>query len=214
MSNSVSSGPYKIDLTDPTIGVDLTPAAATTGWYNIATGAPTADYTCNDVDGDGDAANGGASGIAPDPDGCTPDHTFGEGENQSHEGTATDNAGRSDQTPASVSNVDVDLTQPSLGNIVTNNAASSNVCTTSSAPTQPTGFAASDGLSGINEQARRVRPGRSQARAPIPSGHTPTKPMQPTLPAIRIATARITTATPTVLGPVGFPTTASCSRST
>jgi hypothetical protein len=44
----------------------------------------------------------------------------------------------------------IDLTSPSVGTIVDNNAASSNVCTTSSAPTQPTGFNPSDGLSGLN----------------------------------------------------------------
>jgi hypothetical protein len=147
VSNNASSGSFKIDLTDPTTAAALTPAAAATGWYNLATGAPTADYTCIDVDGDNVSSNGGASGIATCPD----DVTFGEGENQSDPGgSATDNAGRSDSTPASVSNVDVDLTRPVLGDIATNNAASSNVCTTSSAPTKPTGFAASDALSGIN----------------------------------------------------------------
>jgi hypothetical protein len=131
VSNNASSGPFKIDLTDPTTAVALSPAAAATGWYNLNTGAPTADYTCNDADGDDDATNGGASGVATCPD----DVTFGEGENQSDPGgSATDNAGRSDQTPASVSNVDVDLTRPSLGDIATNNAASSNVCTASGPP--------------------------------------------------------------------------------
>jgi hypothetical protein len=150
VSNNASSGPFKIDLTDPTVSVNLTPAAAATGWYNIATGKPTADFTCNDVDGDNDATNGGASGIAT-TNGCTPDKTFDEGENQSATGNATDNAGRSDSTPASVSNVDVDLTAPSVGTIVDNNAASSNVCTTSSAPAEPTGFDPSDGgPSGLN----------------------------------------------------------------
>jgi hypothetical protein len=142
-SNNASSDAFKIDLTNPNVSVVLTPAAAATGWYNLATGAPTADYTCTDADGDGIAANGGASGIALN--GCSPDKTFEEGANQSDTGFATDNAGRSDQSPASVSNVDVDLTAPSVGTIVHNNAASSNVCNASGPPTQPTGFFPSDG---------------------------------------------------------------------
>jgi|SRR5215216_6674714 len=62
--------------------------------------------------------------------------------------TVSDVAGNS--TTRSVS-AKIDLTDPSLGNIVDNNAASSNVCTASGPPTQPTGFDPSDGLSGLNE---------------------------------------------------------------
>lgn len=148
---SRSAGPFKIDQRNPSIVASLVDGLsnllppASTGWYNLATGAPTAHYECDDVDGDNDAANGGASGVAS----CEDDHLFGEGENQSWEGNVTDNAVRSN-TDNSVSNVDVDLTAPSVGDIVDNNAASSNVCTASSPPTQPTGFSASDELSGIN----------------------------------------------------------------
>jgi hypothetical protein len=156
VSNSVSGGPFKIDLTNPTILASLSPAADTnTGWYNLNTGPPTVHYNCADADGDGDSTNGGASGIAT-TGGCTADHLFGEGADQGDQGTATDNAGRT--ATDSVSNVDVDLTAPSLGNIQDSNAPSSNVCTASGPPTQPTGFSPSDGLSGLASSGQAWTP--------------------------------------------------------
>jgi hypothetical protein len=110
---SRSAGPFNIDLTNPTIQASLVDgsnnplAAASTGWYNNSTGAPTAHYTCDDADGDGDGANGGASGVAS----CGPDHLFSSDANpQSNTGTVTDNAGRN--ATASVNNVKVDLSDP------------------------------------------------------------------------------------------------------
>jgi hypothetical protein len=109
----INAGPFKIDLTKPTIQASLVDGSndpldpASTGWYNLATGAPTAHYTCNDVDGDGNPANGGASGVVS----CGPDHLFGSDANpQSNTGKATDDAGLSDT--ASVNNVKVDLSKP------------------------------------------------------------------------------------------------------
>jgi hypothetical protein len=152
-SSSADSAEFKIDLNNPSIAVQLVDTlgnalnAASTGWYNLATGAPTADFTCSDVDGDGVIANGGASGIFS----CKDDYTLTEGANQSDSGNAVDNAGRTSTTSAGFSGINVDLTAPSVGTIVDNNAASSNVCTASGPPTQPTGFAPSDGgPSGIN----------------------------------------------------------------
>jgi hypothetical protein len=76
----------------------VNPLRPTSGWWNIASDAPTVTYTCDDLE----------SGIAW----CPNSHTFGEGENQSHSGTAEDNAGNS--ATASVSDIDVDRTAPGL----------------------------------------------------------------------------------------------------
>jgi large repetitive protein len=104
-SSSQSESGINVDLIAPSISAALSPDAdAVTGWWNIATGAPTVTYTCADT---------GSSGLAS----CTSPHLFGEGENQTHSGTATDVAGNSNT--AGVSNVDVDLTAPSISAAVT-----------------------------------------------------------------------------------------------
>jgi hypothetical protein len=87
-----------IDKTNPTISAAVTPGAAPTGWWNIATGAPTVTYTCVD----------GLSGVAS----CSAPHLFGEGVNQTHIGMALDRAGN--QNTTTVTNINVDLTAPSL----------------------------------------------------------------------------------------------------
>ncbi|GIW20286.1 MAG: hypothetical protein KatS3mg065_0582 [Chloroflexota bacterium] len=98
-SATASVSDVDVDLTAPTISAALDRSPdGTTGWYNLATGAPTVTYTCTDA----------TSGIAS----CTDPYTFGEGEDQSHTGTAVDNAGNS--ATASVSDVDVDLTAPTI----------------------------------------------------------------------------------------------------
>src|SRR5262249_9481617 len=71
---------------------------ATTGWWNIATGAPTVTYTCGDA----------GSGIVS----CSSPFTFGEGTGQGNTGSASDLAGNSNT--ASVSGISVDLTAPSI----------------------------------------------------------------------------------------------------
>ncbi|GGB89851.1 hypothetical protein N798_03660 [Knoellia flava TL1] len=97
VSNTVSG--INIDKTAPTIEATLSPDAdSSTGWWNIGSGAPTVTYAC------GDALAGVAS--------CTGGHTFGEGADQAHEGTAIDKAGNSAR--AEVSGVDVDLTAPTI----------------------------------------------------------------------------------------------------
>jgi hypothetical protein len=97
---SKTAGPFKIDLTNPTIVASLSPQdPAASGWYNANTGAPTVEYTCNDAQP--------GSGVAS----CSADRTFSNGENQSDTGTVFDNAGRSATT--SVTNMDVDLNPPS-----------------------------------------------------------------------------------------------------
>ncbi|HSN11823.1 MAG TPA: PxKF domain-containing protein, partial [Propionibacteriaceae bacterium] len=76
----------------------ISPAAASTTWWNIATGVPTATYTCDDA----------LSGVAS----CTPSKTFGEGTNQSDTGTALDKAGNT--TSITVDKINVDLTAPGI----------------------------------------------------------------------------------------------------
>jgi hypothetical protein len=119
------------DATAPSISASLSPPTpATSGWYNIATGAPTVSFTCSDA----------PSGIYT----CPASHLFGEGENQSYSGTAYDNAGNSNS--AGVTNVDVDLTAPAINVTGFNNNQSfelGNLPTVGcSAPT--------DGTSGVN----------------------------------------------------------------
>jgi hypothetical protein len=86
----------KRDATDPTISADLDKTPAASGWFNTITGAPTVEFTCSDA----------TSLIAT----CPADYLFGEGEDQSHGGTAYDNAGNSAYDE--VTDVDVDLTAP------------------------------------------------------------------------------------------------------
>jgi hypothetical protein len=101
----------KIDTVAPSISASLSPSAASTGWYNISTGAPTVSYTCSDA-----TPGSGLAGACPAP------HTFGEGANQSHSETVFDNAGNSKS--AGVTDVDVDLTAPSISASLSPSAAS------------------------------------------------------------------------------------------
>lgn len=96
-TNSASVA-VKIDKVDPTITAALDKGAATSGWFNASTGAPTVSYICT--------VGGSTIGA------CPASHTFAEGENQSHSGTVTAASGRS--ATAGVTNVDVDLTAPSI----------------------------------------------------------------------------------------------------
>jgi hypothetical protein len=95
---SSESVTIKRDATPPTISASVSPDRPSTGWWNIASGAPTVSFTCSDA----------TSGIAACPD----DYTFSEGEDQSYTGTAYDNAGN--PASATVSDIDVDLTPPTL----------------------------------------------------------------------------------------------------
>jgi len=95
---SSESVTIKRDATAPTISAAVNPAAASSGWWNISTGAPTVTYTCGDA----------ISGI----NSCTAPNTFGEGAGQSHTGYAEDNAGNTNS--AGVSGINVDLTAPGL----------------------------------------------------------------------------------------------------
>ncbi len=134
--NSATAGVsgIDVDVTAPSISASVAPAAAGTGWWSIATGAPTVTYAC---------ADGAGSGIAS----CSPPHLLGEGADQSHAGTAIDVAGNSNT--ASVSNVDVDLVPPIglafVGGGLTNGAS----YVFGSVPAGPTGCSAIGGTSGL-----------------------------------------------------------------
>lgn len=89
---------FKYDNTNPSIFASVTPDVATTGWWNVFTGAPTASFTCGDA----------TAGVKA----CEGDHTFGSGENQSFTGHVTDNAGNTNF--AMLDNIDVDLVLPTI----------------------------------------------------------------------------------------------------
>ena len=86
----------KRDATKPEISAALDKSPASSGWFDIATGAPTVEFTCSDA----------TSGVAI----CPADHLFGEGADQSHSGTAFDNAGNYETD--GITDVDIDLTAP------------------------------------------------------------------------------------------------------
>ena len=110
-ASSINSAEFQIDLTPPTITGTLDKSPASTGWYNSNTGAPTVSFNCSDkTPGSGLAANA-----------CPSNYTFGNGDNQSHEGTVTDIAGRSASTH-NVNGIKVDLDAPSAPNATTNPA--------------------------------------------------------------------------------------------
>lgn len=88
-----------VDKTDPSVSASLDRAAATTGWFNIATGAPTVFYECT----------AGGSPLSAD---CPGSHTFAEGANQSHSRTVFGASGRSNSD--GVSGISVDLTAPAI----------------------------------------------------------------------------------------------------
>jgi hypothetical protein len=90
-----------VDMTPPSITPALTPDAdAASGWWNVATGAPTLTFNCSDT----------TSGLA-DP-GCPVAHAFGDGAGQAWDGTVFDIAGNS--ATAGVTGIDVDLAAPSI----------------------------------------------------------------------------------------------------
>jgi hypothetical protein len=115
-----------IDAANPMISAELDKAAAPSGWFNTTTGAPTVSYTCT-------------VGGSPIGD-CPADYTFVEGENQSHSGTVIAASGR--DATAGVTDVDVDLTAPSISGTDTNDTTWRNSDRTEA-------FTASDATSGL-----------------------------------------------------------------
>ena len=97
---SGSTATIKIDATAPSFSAVVTPTnPAGTGWYNAATGAPTAGYTCADT----------LSGLAV---ACPSSYTFPQGANQTHSLTITDQAGNSSSVV--VGPLNVDTTAPTI----------------------------------------------------------------------------------------------------
>jgi hypothetical protein len=133
--NSASDGVsgIDVDLTAPSISASMSSSPAASGWWNIATGAPTVTYTCGD----------GGSGLAS----CTSPATFGEGADQGATGTAVDLAGNSNS--ASVTNVDVDLTAPTGVALVGGALANGASYVFGSVPAGPTSCTAADAISGL-----------------------------------------------------------------
>jgi hypothetical protein len=98
-----TSDPYKRDATKPTITAQITPDRPTSGWWNSDSGAPTVTYDCDDS----------TSGIQS----CSGPSTFGEGADQTTTGTAVDKAGNT--ANKTLTDIDVDLTAPSVAVSVT-----------------------------------------------------------------------------------------------
>ncbi|HJP89346.1 MAG TPA: PxKF domain-containing protein [Candidatus Limnocylindrales bacterium] len=132
-SASASVSNVQVDLTAPTISASVSPAAASTGWWNASTGAPTAAYLCSD---DG-------SGVAS----CSPAHVFGQGSGQSATGFAVDVAGNG--ASATVSNVRVDLTAPGSIAFTGGGLTNGGSYVFGSVPAGPFACTASDAVSGL-----------------------------------------------------------------
>jgi YVTN family beta-propeller protein len=99
----------KIDQSLPVIIPKVSPEyPASTGWYNIATGAPTVSFTCSDS----------VSGIQPGS--CPAPHPFLDGDHQSYSASVYDKAGNVSD-PAEVSGIRVDLTPPMLNPTISPN---------------------------------------------------------------------------------------------
>jgi hypothetical protein len=120
----------KLDKTAPVISGSRSPAANAFGWNNESVDV---NFTCNDA----------LSGVAS----CGPDDTLSsEGANQSVSGVAVDNAGNSSGSET-VSNINIDLTDPSVS--LVGGPAAGGSYYFGSVPAAPT-CSASDALSGLN----------------------------------------------------------------
>lgn len=97
-SSAPASTTVKIDKTKPTIAGSPSPAANSAGWNNTSV---TLNFTCTD----------GTSGVASGSP-TNANNTFGEGAGQSVSSTCTDNAGNT--ITSTVSNINVDLTAPTI----------------------------------------------------------------------------------------------------
>jgi hypothetical protein len=99
-SASATASGINIDKTAPSISVALDRAPGGSGWFNISTGRPTANFTCSD-------ALSGLDGACPASVG-----PFADGANQTVSGSVTDKAGNS--SSASLNDIDVDLGAPNV----------------------------------------------------------------------------------------------------
>jgi hypothetical protein len=131
-SDTATAG-FDIDQTAPSIVPSVGPAAAASGWWNAATGAPTVTFTCSDA----------TSGVVD----CADAYTFGEGVDQSISGSASDAAGNT--AFAAVTDIDVDLTGPSRVSFVGGGLANNGSYPYLFVPAGPTSCGALDTGSGV-----------------------------------------------------------------
>jgi hypothetical protein len=131
-NDDTDSAGFDVDQTAPSIAPTVDPPPAASGWWNAATGAPTATFACADA----------TSGVAS----CSSPFTFGEGADQSTTGTATDVAGNA--ASASVTGIDVDLTAPVVATFDGGGLLDGGQYAYLFVPAGPTGCTASDALSG------------------------------------------------------------------
>ena len=133
----------KRDATAPTFTASLSRAdAASTGWYNAATGAPTVTYFCSDA----------TSGLASP---CPPSLTLPDGANQSDSKTIDDLAGNK-SAAAGYSAVNVDVTAPS---VAVTGVADGGIYTLGNVPTA--GCTTTDATSGVQSTATLATTGGS-----------------------------------------------------
>ena len=135
-SASTSNGPLNVDTIPPTLTYTLDKSAASTGWFNMSTGAPTVSFTCSD-------ATSGVSGSCPTL------HTFSEGASQSYKVTITDVAGNS--TTNGPAAINVDLTPPTFSFVISpaSPAATGWYNKSTGAPTIT--YTCSDSVSGLTQ---------------------------------------------------------------
>jgi hypothetical protein len=127
---------FQVDQTAPSISAELSSDPdATTGWWNVATGAPTVSFVCSD----------GLSGIAAP--GCPDSYLFGEGADQAWNGTVSDNAGNA--STAGVTDIDVDLSAPTGISFLGSDLANGESYYFGTVPAGPTGCTATDSVSGL-----------------------------------------------------------------
>ena len=131
-SDTVSD--INIDQAAPSISASIAPTASGTGWYNISTGAPTVSFTCNET---------GGSGLVGS---CPAAVTLGEGADQSVSGGPVSDLAGNVSNVATISNIDVDLTAPSVS--LVGGPANGSSHYFGSVPAAPT-CSASDALSGL-----------------------------------------------------------------
>ena len=131
-NDDTDSAGFDVDQTAPSVVPSVGPAPAASGWWNAATGAPTATFACSDD----------TSGLAS----CSDPFGFGEGADQSTTGTATDAAGNS--STADVTDIDVDLTGPVVATYDGTELVDGGHYAYLFVPAGPTGCTAADVLSG------------------------------------------------------------------
>ena len=131
-NDDTATAGFDVDQTAPSIVPTVGPPASASGWWNAATGAPTASFACSDD----------TSGVTS----CSDPFAFGEGADQSTTGAATDAAGNS--STADVTDIDVDLTAPVVATFDGTELVDGGQYAFLFVPAGPTGCTAVDAISG------------------------------------------------------------------